>query len=548
MAETVVESIVDKVVETLDSTIESDEEEVAMAVVPNQEHNDDEDTGHKCEEEPATFEGSDKQTSTQERQVKKTCEACVKSKVRCDGNSPCDRCLTRGVECFFIFEQKRGRRPGSSATVEGKKRSRRPTSKPKRSKMSNDTLKRHSSTESDISKQHDHYADGSPPSVEKEGKEIPNGLRPPTATSMSSMFQRAPVDHNSGFSAFLVPPQNVPVPSSYNPMLFQANYFSPPHPMAMLQQHQPGPWTTAPHHPPLPMPHQMMSSSSSSSAVGPQEMNPFERRVVRTLFALFKHHYVPTTDKQGQNWFETRFNRLWHYLEKTEKVNQLELHGFTVWMLNHGMRLSRDLQMADRETEGELKLANVPMQYRTVSNTNGLRSIVTITLAENGKVSCGTNNALYFLSGDFDAPDRWPRARILPFGAEIVAEIALSDADVYGYVRDMAVQYEKAVAMQDASTKQSLTVTLERPIVIVSKSRHQTSVILKVDLVETAAQPGSPRQQMITFNILCLNDGVNLVHEPDQILAPWPGGGYVQPSWINSVLHWARTMNYHHSS
>lgn len=47
---------------------------------------------------------------------KKTCEACVKSKVRCSGAMPCERCSSRAMQCVYQMEKKRGRRPGSVVT------------------------------------------------------------------------------------------------------------------------------------------------------------------------------------------------------------------------------------------------------------------------------------------------------------------------------------------------------------------------------------------------------------------------------------------------
>ncbi|KAH9257254.1 hypothetical protein BASA81_004411 [Batrachochytrium salamandrivorans] len=45
--------------------------------------------------------------------VKKTCQACVTSKVKCCGGTPCSRCIKRGDECSYQLEQKRGRRPNT---------------------------------------------------------------------------------------------------------------------------------------------------------------------------------------------------------------------------------------------------------------------------------------------------------------------------------------------------------------------------------------------------------------------------------------------------
>lgn len=49
-------------------------------------------------------------TSTLVGLVKKTCEACVRAKIKCNGQNPCERCHKRGINCIYLAEQKRGRR------------------------------------------------------------------------------------------------------------------------------------------------------------------------------------------------------------------------------------------------------------------------------------------------------------------------------------------------------------------------------------------------------------------------------------------------------
>lgn len=44
------------------------------------------------------------------RVLRKSCDACSKAKVKCDGDGPCIKCQIRGVACVFSPEQKRGPR------------------------------------------------------------------------------------------------------------------------------------------------------------------------------------------------------------------------------------------------------------------------------------------------------------------------------------------------------------------------------------------------------------------------------------------------------
>jgi len=39
--------------------------------------------------------------------LKRTCDACGASKVKCDGDQPCTRCVSRGIDCFYRARKKR---------------------------------------------------------------------------------------------------------------------------------------------------------------------------------------------------------------------------------------------------------------------------------------------------------------------------------------------------------------------------------------------------------------------------------------------------------
>ncbi|RAL03649.1 early growth response protein [Aspergillus ibericus CBS 121593] len=66
------------------------------------------DTVHTC---PA---GGDQ--PSERRRVAQACKRCNLSKVRCDGNQPCQRCRTHGADCFYQTPQKRKLVNSASAT------------------------------------------------------------------------------------------------------------------------------------------------------------------------------------------------------------------------------------------------------------------------------------------------------------------------------------------------------------------------------------------------------------------------------------------------
>jgi len=63
-----------------------------------------------AEEEDAEDGDATPERAPAPSRMKKSCEGCSRSKVRCSGTRPCERCVRRGDDCAFLHEAKRGRR------------------------------------------------------------------------------------------------------------------------------------------------------------------------------------------------------------------------------------------------------------------------------------------------------------------------------------------------------------------------------------------------------------------------------------------------------
>jgi hypothetical protein len=46
--------------------------------------------------------------SKQRKNITCACAGCRVAKVRCDGGNPCDRCCSKGLQCFYPSQKKRG--------------------------------------------------------------------------------------------------------------------------------------------------------------------------------------------------------------------------------------------------------------------------------------------------------------------------------------------------------------------------------------------------------------------------------------------------------
>lgn len=49
--------------------------------------------------------------------LKKTCDTCTKSKVKCSGGYPCSRCASKGIQCFYSPRKKRGTPKGKTTDL-----------------------------------------------------------------------------------------------------------------------------------------------------------------------------------------------------------------------------------------------------------------------------------------------------------------------------------------------------------------------------------------------------------------------------------------------
>mmetsp|Transcript_33671 Transcript_33671/g.41401 ORF Transcript_33671/g.41401 Transcript_33671/m.41401 type:complete len:99 (+) Transcript_33671:427-723(+) len=58
---------------------------------------------------------ANKMSTVRNALFKSSCNSCIRNKIRCDGNTPCDQCVKKDVtfDCKYAFKKKRG--PASKA-------------------------------------------------------------------------------------------------------------------------------------------------------------------------------------------------------------------------------------------------------------------------------------------------------------------------------------------------------------------------------------------------------------------------------------------------
>jgi len=474
-----------------------------------------------------------------ERQVKKTCEACVRSKVKCDGNGPCERCQKRGVECQYLMEQKRGRRPGPLRRATPKVPKKREGQAVKKAKSTSTitpspliqpiesnvnpsgnplTTKRKSTLNRIVASQvgilrrsNDLKVDSSIKTLES----VDVRSQPVEMRAFGQMLTNMYADTASSFLSVLTPKEAGDVD-----------------PATLLL-----PWKA-----PAPSVNQFASTNPTSINNALSRLpNVFERRMFRVIFALYKHHHknVSVFDSARTAWFEARFNKLWTIWRK--KGTLQEQHRLTSWMFDNRVRLDPFLEQSATDPL-RVKLGPnfgnlIDFRSSYPSQNAGLK-LGTINIFSNFQVECDESikRTLGYEAHDFVRPGGWCVNGFLPWGAEVVASIVSDDRQVLSYIRDVAV----AFLIPRCESPGVVRVYFQRPMTIVHKNGMQVDTMCFVDVIESVTSDG----------LLLL--GVSLhffLVPPEQVqqsttildLGPWPTvitQASSIPAWLELLLQW----------
>jgi len=481
------------------------------------------------------------------RQLKKTCEACAKSKVKCEGSHPCARCSKRGVDCVFLLEQKRGRRLGPGEDVQTASRPAKKVmtlpARPAFTNLARPPMMLPAAPAPLLSPpQFQHFQQQQ--LIQQNQKMLMGAPRGPT---MAPQFVGGP---RFAFPSMLdstgaVPGmQMAPSPTMVHQFAFPTTVMSTPFSSLAgpvlpgmipglhtggAQMINPGMFFVKPGMPGSSVPVMMSPSLAAGGDVSPMKgLNAVERRILRTLFALFKSNGKgPVKDESLSKWFESRFNTLWANL--SGRVSAEDEHQLTSWLFANRIRLDKSLGISSSTRVPCPSFVNTGRAAPRRGTPTGAH-LGNIRVLANGQFECSEalTAALGYTAADFELKS-WPSG-FLPWGTEVLAVLAYDDQDVYGFVRAMAA----AVEANKSQTQTGIVkADVERHMSLSSKNGLRLDCTVVGEVLESLTSDGAWLVG-VSFDVY--------LAPPEQVFLPPNVADSVGPwdptAWMSTLLKW----------
>jgi hypothetical protein len=494
------------------------------------------------------------------RQLKKTCEACAKSKVKCEGSYPCDRCHKRGVHCEFMPEQKRGRRLGTTQEdiqnrAAGVTKRQLLTIAPRTCANNNvdrssplaiSTMATAQNQEQlrHLQQQHLHqqqrvmfaqYGHGLAPQVApyaQQGATVVslNQAQQRPQSSVPGHFQLGMAGHSSIVES--VPPGY----ASWNPTASSVgrgympptNAFNNSVLLSTLQQ---------PHlsHQFAPQLNTVLQHDALSFPA------PFERRLIRTLFALFKYHHkhATTVDVMRKIWFESRFNTIWSMV--AGRLTAEDERRFRSWCFTNQMRVDPSAGLGMFNPSVRKACPNFANIYSTPArqqrHSTGM-SLGTVRVLSFGQVECSEEFTTMLGYHPSDLVNKCCAPGVLPWGAEVLCNLVLEDQDILGYVQAVAS------ALQTGKTEGSAIVRaqVDRSISVAHKNGMRLDCTISSEVIESVTAEGCLSVGVTMTFSMASPESVFMQQSSGLDLGPWlnapPRYSSIPTGWLAPLLQW----------
>jgi hypothetical protein len=437
-------------------------------------------------------------------QIKKTCESCVRSKVKCDGRKPCERCLKRGCECVYLLEQKRGRRMGSKQVSSKRLNA---------EEVSDNPSTMHQDVQLRLLQQRllggsaGYPMNFSPPSVDGRisGMGIPQSTVARNGSALPFPFQTQPFQ-TAASPSFLQASNGF----SRNVLQFSSNQIS---------------------FIPKQMPLHRASMNFPGATQSITDFTESERRMVRVLLALYRYHKVGEFDENRHKWFEARFLILMALLSKKySSVRDL----FFKWCAKNSLTLEDTANKLYRSLcTDALSLSSVPFP-----NSSGLQVsaksafLGSVYILPSGKIEC---NEVFIQNIGFAAKEimsTLSHPGFFPWGGDVISAIAVNDDDVLTYIRSMGHALN-VMNVKDAFTRPAVC---EVPLSIRHKGGIQVDCVVHAEILvagtlDASSCPG------VTMQFYLAAPELVLLPKTRADLGPWPIQGD-DDSWLSKLLSW----------
>ena len=421
------------------------------------------------------------------RQIKKTCESCVRSKVKCDGRKPCERCLKRGSECVFLFEQKRGRRPGPLYAKDDDVNETK-VSSPKRVQL---LSRAQTITETKIDPE---------PTINKGRNLIvtPSISMKPSTTftnpdSIPSIFSaNSKVNFPGSFfggSNISQLPRLSQAPILSNNLLWMninSNGFNASNPLNF--PNFPSSQMIFPSISSANQANNLPSTYLSSIKLPPKTISiPFtvyERRMFRVLFTLYRHNSKCSLGKDSLfTWFGAKFGTLLTLCCQKRPLEDQQ--RFLSWLSLNNINVVRNISsICCRPRFPKVTGSQVQDRFLTSKLCTPESKLGTIKIHSSGHVECSNELQKWFgVNGEHFTFPVSSNESFFPWGADVLAEICAEDEDVLLYIREMSFTLSNQREIMSGLTKAQVVVPVS--IALQNGFRINTNVLCEVTEVQT---------------------------------------------------------------
>ena len=387
------------------------------------------------------------------RQLKKTCEACAKSKVKCNGKLPCERCNKRGSLCVYELEQKRGRRTGSTQESDFSKSIRldgMSNPRPNQPGLPGGLPGQGTFVGQDAYGRPQYYIHQSPPMMTAQ-------MRGPV---VNPVFTQHVIGQNMGQDqaaqtwmpnrTLYSPFSSGFLPTATPPMMVQDNFVQPAlGPPGVRQANSWLPSVSAP----LP---------NMTGELAPGQL---EARLVYTIFGMYKMYYQECQQQNStvKRWFDARFASVWGLL--IGRIPPDAAFKIVSWLQSHGILIDPAASVR-------------AFQQHFVPNPVSIRGKKKEELFKRGvklgSVTVGPGSACIECDSEFSETLNFAKVQLnsqtayrglLPFGADVVSIISVDDYEALVFIQAAAASLHKAVEAKASKVSWNAPVSIHNGVI-----------------------------------------------------------------------------------
>lgn len=250
------------------------------------------------------------------------------------------------------------------------------------------------------------------------------------------------------------------------------------------------------------------------------QVNVFERRLLRTVFSLFKFH----RDDKDMTWFSAQFVQLGTLLLPS-------IPNFSMFLQQH--HINRHQPIMTTPTPSLINLPRFPQKHTHDINLFHLGSIYSDS---GGQIACSADITQwlgYATNGNNLPFSCNSNNNVLPWGANVVCSIASEDSQVLKYLRNVALAFQDAPKQPFSLYSEISLLDMPMLIQVVDNARVPQVKCFVSCRIKQNKSNGSHTTRMDLY--LDPNPQIPLFALPDLELGPWN-----DDRDVSKLVEWSR--------